>query len=106
MSFKIMDLMVDVMLSAAEPGCPNSGQTAGCPTGEKDRGCPNSGPGTHREPGCPNSGPDPGRREEPGCPNSGVTGEEKSPRRHARAWLAAGLPELRQQLRATLGAQA
>jgi hypothetical protein len=105
MSFRSMDLMVDVTLFAAEPGCPNSGgpggredygcpnsgQTAGCPTGEEDKGCPNSGPGTHHD---------------RGCPNSGTKQDEKSPRRHAHAWSAAGLPDLLRQLRATLDAHA
>jgi hypothetical protein len=121
MSFRMMDLMVDVTPALfgprgcpnsgtpKEPGCPNSGPGTGddfgCPnsgpppTGEEP-GCPNSGPGTGDDLGCPNSGgpTHPGRK---GCPNSGVTG----PRKRATGSFAAGLPDLRRQLRETLGAQ-
>jgi hypothetical protein len=93
MSFRIMDLMVDVMPArfAVEPGCPNSGG----PPGEHEKGCPNSGGHTVT---CP---------PEPGCPNSGGGPTGKSPeRRHALAWSAAALPDLRRQLRETLSAQA
>lgn len=93
MSFKIMDLMVDVMPArfAGEPGCPNSGGPTG---GERD-GCPNSGGPTAT---CP---PEPGG----GCPNSGG-GTGKSPGGKRRAMSAAALPDLRRQLRETLSAQA
>jgi len=110
MSFRMMDLMVDVTPALCGPrGCPNSGPP---PTGD-DFGCPNSGT-PKQDPGCPNSGgpptgddlgcPDSGGPTHPGregCPNSGVTGRRK----RATASYAAGLPDLRRQLRETLGAQ-
>jgi hypothetical protein len=77
MSFRIMDLMVDV-------------------TPLPLAACPNSGPGGGADPdGCPNSGPP----DSPDCPNSGTTG-------YTQAWSVAALPELRRQLRATLDARA
>jgi hypothetical protein len=99
MSFRIMDLMVDVMPArcageTAERGCPNSG---GGPTGKNREGCPNSGGHTVT---CP-------PETEEGCPNSGGPLTGKSPeRRRAQAWSAAALPDLRRQLRETLSAQA
>lgn len=121
MSFRMMDLMVDVTPAlCGARGCPNSGPGTGrkgCPnsgpppTGD-DFGCPNSGT-PNQDPGCPNSGgpptgddlgcPDSGRPTHPGrkgCPNSGVTG-----RRKATGAFEAGLPDLRRQLREALGAQ-
>jgi hypothetical protein len=94
MSFRMMDLMVDVMPArfAVEPGCPNSGG----PAGGHEKGCPNSGGPTAT---CP---PETGE----GCPNSGGPPTGKSPeRRRAQAWSAAALPDLRRQLRETLSAQ-
>jgi hypothetical protein len=112
MSFRITDLMVDVTpsLFAAGHGCPNSGhpthpgrgQEKGCPNSgppPEEDGCPNSGPPPEPDGGCPNSG-HAGRDVEDGCPNSGITGKGRSPR------SAAGLPDLRRQLRETLGAHA
>ena len=109
MSFRMMDLMVDLTPALLGPrGCPNSGgppkdDDYGCPnsgpppTGE-DLGCPNSAPGTGEDRGCPNSG-HPTHPDRNGCPNSG------GGRRQARGRFEAALPDLRRQLRETLGAQ-